>query len=98
MCQTGVKITDREKLAHLVYLRQRGERRNATRDFKPLPQRVEEGDSERLIEENYHDSEDEGVSVDQSASDSVSPGGQDEAPHRVEPSGLGRDEANEWRS
>ncbi|KAI1152614.1 hypothetical protein F4825DRAFT_418504 [Nemania diffusa] len=86
------------QLAHLVYLRQRGQRRNAAQDFKNIPRQVEDGDSERLIEDNYHDSDDEGASVDQSASGTNSPDTRDNAPHRVEPSGLGHDEANEWRS
>ncbi|KAI1125718.1 hypothetical protein F5Y10DRAFT_246424 [Nemania abortiva] len=80
------------QLAHLVYLRQQEIRNNAARDFKRLQQ-----GSDRLIEEEYHDS-DEGDSVDESPSDSTSPTTRDEAPHRVEPSGLGRDEANEWRT
>ncbi|TGJ82186.1 hypothetical protein E0Z10_g6589 [Xylaria hypoxylon] len=90
------------QLAQLVYLRQRGGRDNAARDFKHIPQQVEAGDSERLIEEPYHDDdEDEGVSVDQSPPRSALPptqAAQNDPPHRVEPSGIGRSEANEWRS
>ncbi|KAI0116396.1 hypothetical protein GGR51DRAFT_501199 [Nemania sp. FL0031] len=81
------------QLAYLAYLRQQAIRNKAAQDLKRLPH-----DSERLIEEEYHDSDDEAASEDQSPSDSVSPTTRDEAPHRVEPSGLGRDEVNEWRS
>ncbi|KAJ8126004.1 hypothetical protein O1611_g7634 [Lasiodiplodia mahajangana] len=81
------------QLAYLAYLKQQENSNKAAQDFKRFPH-----DSERLIEEEYHDSDDEADSVDESPSNSASPATQDEAPHRVEPSGLGRDEANEWRS
>ncbi|KAI0432282.1 hypothetical protein F5Y09DRAFT_339787 [Xylaria sp. FL1042] len=97
-----VVLTGIIQLAHLVYLRRRGFRGILARDFKRYAEPAEAGESGRLIERPYHDNEDDsGVSVDQSPSQSAFPAvqaGQDEAPHRVEPSGLGRDEANEWRS
>ncbi|KAI0911392.1 hypothetical protein F4823DRAFT_636536 [Ustulina deusta] len=94
-------VTGIIQLAHLVYLRQRVGRNSTDRGFKRLAERTEASESGRLIEEPYHDGDDSGVSVDQDASQSTSPGAQaaqDNAPHRVEPSGLGHDEANEWRS
>ncbi|KAI1352793.1 hypothetical protein F5Y01DRAFT_278677 [Xylaria sp. FL0043] len=89
------------QLAHLVYLRRREGRGFMTRDFKRHAEPAGAGESGRLIEGPYHDNDDSGVSVDQSPPQSNFPAvqaGEDEAPHRVEPSGLGRDEANEWRS
>ncbi|KAF2967997.1 hypothetical protein GQX73_g5551 [Xylaria multiplex] len=89
------------QLAHLVYLRRRGGRDYMARDFKNHSQRVEAGDNGRLIEEPYHDDEEEGVSVDQDPPPSALPparAAQSDAPHRVEPSSLGGNEANEWRS
>ncbi|KAI0534537.1 hypothetical protein GGR58DRAFT_482546 [Xylaria digitata] len=89
------------QLAHLVYLRQRGGRDYMAQDFKNHSQRVEAGDNGRLIEEPYHDDEDEGINVDQGPPPSALPPArpaQGDAPHRVEPSNLGGNEANEWRS
>ncbi|KAI1312716.1 hypothetical protein F5Y03DRAFT_196652 [Xylaria venustula] len=89
------------QLAHLVYLRRRGARGNIARDFKHITEPEEAGENQRLIEEPYHDGDDSGVSVDQSPTQSTLPSSQaaqDDAPHRVEPSGLGRNEADEWRS
>ncbi|RYC60925.1 hypothetical protein CHU98_g5284 [Xylaria longipes] len=95
--QTIVEITDKEKLAHLAYLRRRGAGGTTAHDFKRVPQRVEEGPSERLIEEPYHDGDEDGAGVNHNGSQSATSAARDNAP-RVEPSGLGRDEANEWRS
>ncbi|KAI0457166.1 hypothetical protein F5B21DRAFT_99206 [Xylaria acuta] len=97
MYQTLVEITNKEQLAQLVYLRRRGARVNTAQDFKRFPQRVEEGTNERLIEEPYHDGDDDGASVNPSSSQSDVSAAQDNTP-RVEPSGLGHDEVNEWRS
>ena len=61
---------------------------------------MEGGDNGRVIEEPYHDGEESGVGEDRSSSQRALPAAQDsqnDAPHRVEPSGLGHDEANEWR-
>ncbi|KAK5636742.1 hypothetical protein RRF57_012454 [Xylaria bambusicola] len=89
-----------EKLAHLVYFKQRGARDNAAPDYKrrggraERAERAERGESGRLIEEAYHDGD------DQSPPQSALPAPQitqDDGP-RVAPSGLGRDEANEWGS
>ncbi|KAI1427520.1 hypothetical protein F5Y12DRAFT_156611 [Xylaria sp. FL1777] len=95
-------LTGIVQLAHLVYLRRREGRGSAARDFKRIAEPAEAGENGRLIEEPYHDGDDSGVSVDHSPSQSTLPAAQaaqDQAPHRVEPSGLGRsDEANEWRS
>jgi hypothetical protein len=101
------KLANWGKLAHLVYLRQRGAkgsstrdaRGNGTRDFRRLPQPVEAEDSERLVEdgvEAYHDSDEEGHIERPSLT--YPPSGNAEDGPRVAPSGLGRDEANEWRS
>lgn len=94
-------MTDCEKLAHFVYLRQRGARGSATRDFKRLFQRVEARESDRLIEngpDDYHDDEEEAGSADQSTSQPPSGASEDGVHHRVEPSSLGGVEANQWRS
>ncbi|KAJ2969574.1 hypothetical protein NUW58_g9955 [Xylaria curta] len=85
------------QLAHLAYLRRRGVGGSIAEDFKRFRQPAGEDRSERLIEEPYHDDDDEEVSVDQSASPPALLDNQDNTP-RVQPSGLGRDEANEWRS
>ncbi|KAI8944720.1 hypothetical protein F4801DRAFT_570681 [Xylaria longipes] len=85
------------QLAHLAYLRRRGAGGTTAHDFKHVPQRVEEGPSERLIEEPYHDGDEDGAGVNHNGSQSATSAARDNAP-RVEPSGLGRDEANEWRS
>ncbi|KAI0970914.1 hypothetical protein F4678DRAFT_435074 [Xylaria arbuscula] len=89
------------QLAHLVYLRRLRARNSIDRDFKHIAEPAEAGESQRLIEEPYNDGDDSGVSVDQSPTQSTLPSSQaaqDNASHRVEPSGLGRNEANEWRS
>ncbi|KAI0403468.1 hypothetical protein F4802DRAFT_571526 [Xylaria palmicola] len=85
------------QLAHLVYLRRRAARDGDAQDFRRLPRHIEQGQSDRLIEEPYHDGDDEVVGVDDDASEATPPAAENNAP-RVEPSGLGRDEANEWRS
>ncbi|KAI3317042.1 hypothetical protein HD806DRAFT_516128 [Xylariaceae sp. AK1471] len=89
------------QLAHLLYLRQRGARGSSARNSRRLPQQVEAGESERLIEdgvEAYHDGDEEGDAVDPSASRSASGTAANGPPHRIQPSGLGHDEANQWRS
>lgn len=89
------------QLAHLVYLRQRGGMGNTTQAFKRFPQPADGENNGRLIEEPYHDEEEEEeeeTSADQTPSRPAFPAGQDDARPRVEPSGLGHDEANEWRS
>lgn len=97
-----VETTNWKKLAQLVYLRQRRGRNTSAEDFKRLPHPIEEGNGDRLIEEPYHDDEDEdgeeGAEEDRSTPQPTLPPAGDRAPHRVEPSGLGHDEANEWRS
>lgn len=100
MRQIIVEMTDWKKLTQLVYLRQRRGRNNSAQDFKRLPHPVEEGNGERLIEEPYHDDdeEEERADEDQSTPQSNQPPAGGPPPHRVVPSGLGRDEANEWRS
>ncbi|KAI0508305.1 hypothetical protein F5B22DRAFT_425404 [Xylaria bambusicola] len=88
------------QLAHLVYFKRRGQRDNANPAYKHRAERAERGENGRLIEEAYHDGDDSGVGEDQSPPQSALPApqvNQDEGP-RVEPSGLGRDEANEWGS
>ncbi|KAI1186399.1 hypothetical protein F5B17DRAFT_403831 [Nemania serpens] len=88
------------QLAQLVYLRQRRGRNSSAQDFKRLPHPAEEGNGDRLIEEPYHDDdeEEERADEDQSTPESTLPHPGNIPPHRVAPSGLGRDEANEWRS
>ncbi|KAI1364512.1 hypothetical protein F5Y08DRAFT_210625 [Xylaria arbuscula] len=87
------------QLAHLMYFRRFGVRQNTTPDFKYFGERAEGGENGRLIEEQYHDGEDSAVGEDRNSSQRALPAARDSqnnAPHRVEPSGLGRDEANEW--
>ncbi|TRX94704.1 hypothetical protein FHL15_004476 [Xylaria flabelliformis] len=61
-------------------------------------QHVEGAASGRLIEEPYHDDDDDDDDdANQDASQSDVSAARDNVP-RVEPSGLGRDEINEWRS
>ncbi|KAI1117574.1 hypothetical protein F5Y14DRAFT_403140 [Nemania sp. NC0429] len=87
------------QLAQLIYLRQRQARNSSAQDFKRLPHPIEEGNGERLIEEPYHDDDDEErADEDQNNPRSARPSAGDRPVHRIEPSGLGRDEANEWRS
>ncbi|GAP85593.1 putative tetraspanin Tsp3 [Rosellinia necatrix] len=81
------------QLAHLAYLRLPRERGSAGQVFA---QRAE--DNGRLIEEAYHDSDDEGNNAVEDPAPSTPPATQDNASHRVEPSGLGGEEANQWRS
>ncbi|KAI1431550.1 hypothetical protein GGR50DRAFT_697903 [Xylaria sp. CBS 124048] len=93
---------NREKLAHLAYLRHRSMRAGGAQDYKQLPRHASTGDNERFIEnveEPYNDGDEteDGHGPDASRR-SLPPAGDSAAPHRVEPSGLGRDETNEWRS
>ncbi|KAI0865347.1 hypothetical protein F4860DRAFT_306412 [Xylaria cubensis] len=86
------------QLAQLVYLRRRAARGKTAEDFKRIPQHIEGAASGRLIGEHYHDDDDDDDdSANQDASRSDVSAARDNAP-RVEPSGLGRDELNEWRS
>ncbi|KAI1820637.1 hypothetical protein F4861DRAFT_50100 [Xylaria intraflava] len=89
------------QLGYLAYLRQRSWRARGAQDFKRFPQRVGAGEHERLIEngiEPYDDGDEASGDANPSASRSSLPAAEDSAPHRVEPSGLGRDDVNEWRS
>ncbi|KAI0392465.1 hypothetical protein F5Y17DRAFT_357001 [Xylariaceae sp. FL0594] len=94
------------QLAHLVYLRRRNQIvEGGSSDYRRIPHHGEI--TGRLIEEGregYHD-----VEEDDNESDSVNPRSSpsasvnnnntgDGAPHRVEPSGLGGEEAIQWRS
>ncbi|KAI0205664.1 hypothetical protein F4808DRAFT_240522 [Astrocystis sublimbata] len=85
------------QLAQLAYLRQRSSRGTTPQDVRRIGHRAEEGAGERLIQEPYHDSEDEhDVGINQHAPQSDASTAQDHP--RVQPSNLGHDEANEWRS
>ncbi|KAI8623545.1 hypothetical protein F5Y19DRAFT_458221 [Xylariaceae sp. FL1651] len=89
------------QLAHLAYLRRRGFSGVGTQDYKRIPQPVEAGESERFIEngqEVYHDRDIEDDVTDQDDPQSPSGSAHRRAPPRVVPSGLGHDEANQWRS
>lgn len=85
----------RGKLAHLVYLRQRG-------TFGRLPGSIEAGEHQGLIEEGvetYTDADDEEQGGEPSASDSPSRIAGNESAPRIVPSHLGRDEeVGGWRS
>ncbi|KAI1813800.1 hypothetical protein GGS20DRAFT_452232 [Poronia punctata] len=90
------------QLAHLIYLQRQGRSTTGNNaDYRRLPHRVEAGENGRLIEEDpeaYHDADDEENGVEPTSSQSQPADFGEEPPHRVMPSGLGGEEANQWRT
>ncbi|KAI0153241.1 hypothetical protein GGR57DRAFT_149790 [Xylariaceae sp. FL1272] len=90
------------QLAHLAFVRRREFRADGSRAYtKRVTHPIEDGRGERLIEDGdgqYHDDEEEDGDGDGNRAHPRPDAPQNQASHRVEPSGLGRDEENQWRT
>ncbi|KAI1259139.1 hypothetical protein F5Y18DRAFT_433551 [Xylariaceae sp. FL1019] len=89
------------QLAHLAFIRRREFRTNGSSAYnKRVINPIEDGRGERLIEEGeeqYHDEEEDEIEDVNRAHPRLN-APEDQANHRVEPSGLGHDEENQWRT